>query len=283
MRGGPAIQAAATRRTVLGVGVGVVVLACMRPLHAGVVQPAMPELFVFEAPRSRNLVLALTAFGSQPLVGRGGSPAAVRIHAGQTSWTVIEPTPAEGLSPDRGNTRIFAGCVKWSSGDARAARHVVVIETPADLVQAEEILPVWAEAFDDAGSLIRIGNPFVAAILDRDPALAAHHHATAPSQDGDRLGAAVAERISDMTPDDVVHPRAHGARLARLLLPDVITYRRDRPVGLTFASQNGRHPQDDADAVVATFLTGTASPRPAFRPVRLTDAFPYFPRASAGA
>ena len=283
MGGGPAIQTLATRRTVLGVGVGVIVLACTRPLRAGVVQPAMPELFVFEAPRSRNLVLALTAFGSQPLVERGGSPAAVRIHAGRTSWTVIEPTPAEGLSPDRSGTRIFAGTVQWSSGDARVARHVVVIETRADFVQAEEILTVWAEAFDDAGSLTRIGNPFVAAILDRDPALAARHHATAPSQDRDRLGAVVAERISDMAPDDVAYPQAYGVRLARLILPDVITYRRDRPVGLTFASQNGRHPQDDADAVVATFLTGAASPRPASGPVRLTDAFPYFPRPSAGA
>ena len=37
-----------------------------------------------------------------------------------------------------------------------------------------------------------------------------------------------------------------GTWLARLLLPDVITYRCDRAVDLTVASQNRRHPHDDS-------------------------------------
>jgi hypothetical protein len=75
---------------------------------------------------------------------------------------------------------------------------------------------------------------------------------------------------------NVGDPEAHGRRLADLLLPDVLRYDPNRPLGFTFADQNGRHPQDASELVVNSILTGDLLSARAGPNVTLQEEFPYF-------
>ena len=74
----------------------------------------------------------------------------------------------------------------------------------------------------------------------------------------------------------IVDPDAHGRRLAALLLPDVVSYRPELPVGFNFAGRNGRHPADDTANTVRTVLKGAVAQPVAATPFRLCEEFPYF-------
>jgi hypothetical protein len=56
------------------------------------------------------------------------------------------------------------------------------IEPSVDVVRADETVPVWAEAFDDAEFITKIGIAF-AAIPKLVPGLAARHDPTSLSHD----------------------------------------------------------------------------------------------------
>ena len=141
-------------------------------------------------------------------------------------------------------------------------------------------MQVWAEIFAQGSARVRVGNPFVAELLARNPRSSELYHAATPGQDTALFSDALAERVARLarTSGSVADPTAHGRRLAAFLLPDAIAYRPDLPVGFSFASQNGRHPSEDVGAVVDTILAGSVVRRTAFPTFALTDAFPYFPR-----
>ena len=160
--------------------------------------------------------------------------------------------------------------------------YAVVLETSPDLVRAGESLSVWAQILAGDGSRVRVGNPFVAAILARDPLLSTIYHAASPEEDPVLLAGPFADHgtIMAATRGSIADPDAHGKRLAVLLLPDVISYRPDLPVGFTFANQNGPHPADDTAAVVETVLTGAVARGKPATPFRLAETFPYFAPAA---
>ena len=246
------------------------------------------DLFVFRAASSGNLVLAATFLPTGAFPARPGHPGfEVRIHTGwnpgATSWTVSGPRPLQaGAVTEQRDGRIFVGEVRGGPAWAGTRRHAVVLETSPDPARAGESLSVWAEVLAGDGSRFRIGNPFVAAVLARDPLLSGTHHATSPAQDAVLLTGPLAEHVAIMaaTRASVAHPDAYGRRLAARLLPNVISYCPKLPVGFTFAAQNGRHPADDTAAVVETVLTGAVARGKPATPFRLAETFPYFAPAA---
>jgi hypothetical protein len=234
------------------------------------------DLFVFQAAKSKNLVIAAVFAGSEAHFEVGIHR--VRIHANEKIWTVNGLAETPGISELRGG-RIFAGKVLGRNADA--PRSAVVLETPPDFA-SEESFNVWGEIFSKDGSRFRLGNPFAAEILARDPQLSKTYHSASPAQDRTLFSGRFAELIAAMAEanGNAADPHAHGRRLAAYLLPDVIRYRPEFPVGFTFASQNGRHPADPTSAVVNAVLTGAAAVRPASIRFQLCEEFPYFLRSA---
>jgi hypothetical protein len=232
------------------------------------------DLFAFEAPSSNNCVFAVLlpenhTFAVPP---SHGAPV-VQVHAGQKNWAI--PVTREGWTefPD---ARSFVGPVHFSTQNPLVTRVAVVIETAPDLLDPGQSLDVWAEIRDQDGSRSRMGNPFVAEVIARNPALSNIYHRITPDQDLPLLAEAFAAGLANMS-IGVANPRAHGRRLASILLPDVIKYRPGAPVGFSFADRNGRHPADPVKAVVETLLAGTVVPGRMSETVNLGNVFPYFP------
>ena len=229
------------------------------------------ELFVFRSADCRSLVLAVAV----PVVAASRAGFDVVIHTGRRNWRVgdVRPLEASAIS-ERGDGRIFTGEV-----DLRGTRYTaVVLERPS----TGERLGVWAEVISENGARFRLGSPFTASLLARDPALSRAYHATSPEADRALFTDALSSRIGMLAAaGGIVSSDTYARRLVGRLLPDVINYCPDLPVGFNFASQNGRHPADDAEAVVETVLSGVARPRTFSRPVEMTEVFPYLPRPVA--
>ena len=261
-----------TRRNALGMGASLMLPFFGQCGTAGRVS-IESELFVFNAPKSKNLVLAVTFAANKDRFN-------VCIHANNYSWTINRRklTQASEIS-ERQDGRIFVGEVLGLTLRAGKLHNAVVHETSTDFLAATKSLSVWAEIFAEDGSRFRVGSPFVAAIVAGDPALSKIYRTASPAQDRVMFTGAFAERLSEIAAAQraVADPRAHGRRLADLLLPDVITYRPELPIGFNFASQNGRHPSDETAAVVSAVLTGAATLRPPATAFRLSEDFPYFP------
>jgi hypothetical protein len=233
-----------------------------------------PDLFVFRGCGAGNLVVAVIA---PAVTGRYASRVRfdVRVHAGSRCWAVDDILPLQsGVLSERADCRIFAGEVLGPATAVGARHTAVVIESR---LGGGEDVAVWAEIGDADGVRLRVGTPFIAALLAGDPMLSGRYHAASPTDDRMLFSDAIASRVRRLAAARGVHGSdARVARLVERLLPDVIRYHPDLPVGFSFAGQNGRHPADDAAAVVETILTGTVASRTAARQAGLTGSFPYF-------
>ena len=263
-----------TRRDLLKVGAGATALAAV-----GLQAPAVTgestsnaELFAFSAPRDGALVFAVT-FLVQDDDRRSPTPV-VRFHAGQKSWSVASvklPASIRGIDQE---FRAFVGRSMRATEAGDRAYHLVVVAVSRSAVSAGR-LGIWAE-IGDSDTRVRVGNPIVAELLNHDPDLAASFHGASPSQDAGLFGEAIARRIA-MRGAETLSPKAHGERLAAMLVPDVLPFDPALPVGYTFANQNGRRPSDPIAEVVATVLAGAVAARPLAKGgFRAASAFPYF-------
>jgi hypothetical protein len=163
--------------------------------------------------------------------------------------------------------------VRFFAGRIDGQRRAFVMEADA----GPETVAVWAEQYGADRARRRLGNPILAALVERDPGLARRYHAGLPGADCETLGRQLARRIAIEAADRIgAAAEAHGRRLAALLLPDVVSYDPARPVGFTFAGWNGRHPTDDSRTVVATVLTGAPTVGAGAPGFTLGDEFPYF-------
>ncbi len=277
-----------TRRNLLSRGV-VCALACLVPgrMPRAMAKPRTavgvdevqcgPNLYAFPSPGTKKTtVVALT----WPTLSReeyaGSQPVSeVRIHSGSQRWDVrgLESDEDATTSEEKG-CRIFAGSIDPNG----AILKTVVVEAPTEIFARDRSAGIWAERFTKDGGRERIGSPFLAEILAGNLALADLYHRTSPGGDRGRLMQEVAASIAAnaRARGNVGDPDAHGRRLADLLLPDVLRYDPNRPVGFTFADQNGRHPQDASELVVNSILTGDLLSTRGRPNVRLQDEFPYF-------
>lgn len=269
-----------TRCTVLGAGASVLPMGLTRSSSAAAIVPREPELFVFRGSEVRDIVLAVVA----PAIS--AEPSArfdIRIHAGAKTWVIKGIRPLQsGVLSERDDCRVFAGEVLGRTAGAGCT--AAVLQSSLDFARGTERIGVWAEIRGEDGSRWRVGNPLTASLLAQDPTLSRIYHATSPSEDRALFIDALAGRIATIAAaNGVASPKAHAARLAARLLPDVIHYWPDLPVGFNFAHQNGRHPADDATAVVNTILTGAVCTRTTARRVQLTQTFPFFPMPTVAA
>jgi len=295
-----------TRRDILS-GAAVGALACLLP---GRLLGAMTKsgtaglpaairrgtnLYAFRGAGTRDRLAIAVTFGEgltpegvsygwrDPFVraGLGGDRviSEVRLHVGTQEWAVkgLESL-AKAVTWEEKGARIFAGKLSGGRAFGGAPLGAIVVEASMAMLVRAGSGGIWAELFTSDGERERIGSPFLARILAKNPSLAKVYDRTSPADDKVELMEQVAAAIAAdaRKRGTLADPDAHGRRLAEVLLPDVLRYDPDRPSGFTFAGQNGRHPQEATELVVDSILTGTLLPFPAHRAVALHDEFPYF-------
>jgi hypothetical protein len=266
-----------SRRTLLGGGAAFLAIGSAPAWSRSYNMPSRAELFVFTAPNTGNLIVAVTSFEDQTRPWLSGS--GVRIHIGRKSWMVN--TLKNDRTNDRTNTisriqdgKLFVGGVLRPSENGLVEAYAAAIELSSGLGLENDSLDVWAEVIQENGSRYRVGNPFIAEIMSQNPALSKLYHKTSPDQDLALLARGVADHIAAIS-GGLANPWAHGRRLASVLLPDVIRYRQGSAAGFNFASQNGRHPSDATAMVVQTVLTGAVGTCVAPQLAELEGNFPY--------
>jgi len=268
------------RRAALGGGAAAFMTMALMPKPSAAAQSAHKlDLFAFMAPKSRNLVFAVTFKTSdRPSEGRVGSDYTVRIHVNEHRWTINGPLSTQQRKDSENR------CYRCFSGEVFGRRHAdeilnaAVVETPPQLVGNAERLAVWAELFAANGSRRRVGSPFIAELMAQEPTMSTAYHAASPKDDVALLAEVLSRRATILANanGNVADPGGHARRLCSHFLPDVIEYRPNHPVGFNFVSQNGRHPADDPAAIVATVLTGAVTAGRSSRSIQLSEAFPYF-------
>lgn len=269
-----------TRRSVLGSGAGLLFLRLHPDASGDAEIVRRPEMFVFQAPCSGRPVFAalfpaiMTCSLSPP-----SSMLDVRFHAGEMSWSAGGNRSAlADQATEILNARLFSGEVFGHRASVVERFSAAVVELPLGLLSTGHSLGVWAEAWRPDGSRIRIGSPFVANLLAGDTALSDAYNAASPAQDRALLAAPLERRIATLAAAGgrIADSVSYARRLAARLLPDVIPYRHDLPVGFNVASQNGRHPADDTASVVTTVTTDAVTFRARATRFPLSQSFPYF-------
>jgi hypothetical protein len=173
---------------------------------------------------------------------------------------------------------VFTGNVISPLGVHDGLVTAVVMELPTRAIGQDGSAGIWAE-HDEMGSRRRIGTPFLPDLIAENEDIAAIYHSSTPAQDRDMLIKPVAAAIADRlrAKGAAADASSHGRRVASALLPDVLRYDSARPVGFTFAAQNGRHPLESTDEMVSAFVNGEATSAISVRPARHTgETFPYF-------
>jgi hypothetical protein len=238
------------------------------------------HLYVFRPGGTDRVVLAVTEDSSWRRRLPIGSRVETRFHVGAHTLTV--PGARETASAEtqrQGGIRTFNGPIVIHVGAAPSVVQVCLLELPLDALSLDNI---WAEQVTASGGRQRVASPFLAALLAQSAPLARAYDAGSPETDLVALGQPVASTIARMAersqyPGDA---RAYAQRLARTLLPDVVSYDPRRPQGFTFAARNGRHPDDADFAVAHSLLTGTPVSGSVRRTANLQPSFPHFQRAS---
>lgn len=269
------------RRDFLKSGVGAAALGMISMGRANAA-PAAPcpksgELFAFRAPDATALVFAV-AFPEGPLDAVAPT---VHIHAGSRIWTV----DGGALSPSiqgQASARIYVGRIGKPTPLGEKLHRLIVVSAPSASLSTG-VLPVWAEVVGQGGSRLRLGNPIVAELLTRTPEVSGIFHEVQPTRDHALFAEVLADQIAARgAAAGVGDPKLRGSRLAAKLLPDVLSFDPDLPVGFTFVGQNGRRPSDAVASIVDTMLAGIATAgKPTGDLFTASNAFPYFQTAAA--
>ena len=237
------------------------------------VKPCGSEIFAFRSQEAAELVFALTVPADHLALPRAGTHV-VRIHAGSQSWTVND---AGQLSTATIGSRVLVGLTAKSTRSGAEPNRVTVVAAPLTSFPSQE-LPVWGEILGLDGSRARVGSPIASALLALDPDIARRFHRVSPDDDREVLARSMADLISTLRANaGSADPRHYGASLANTLLPNILPFDPRKPIGFTFAGQNGRHPSDQVADVVATVLSGVVETgRDSGGAFQTSNAFPYF-------
>jgi hypothetical protein len=154
------IQTAATRRTVFpGTGSAAKLPAPVRHLRARVAQGVMRRLFVFAAPRSRNLVLGPT---TRWLAASCRTP---RISGRCTNWRRTDDNHSKRLRPRAVRPLAAAPAFLLATSSGLPAAHgaggMPSYRNAGKCHASGRNRSCVAEAFDDAGFIVRIGIPLI--------------------------------------------------------------------------------------------------------------------------
>lgn len=239
------------------------------------IEGSISDLYVFRGSEEDRTVIAATWTS---LYEHGST---LRLHAGNETWAVAVPDdPSRSLSYNERGCRIFSGDILNRSAGHVAQLKAVVIEAPTDMISKSGSLAVWAERISQQGRRFRIGSPFLAKLVADNVGVAKLYHAGSPERDSAEFTRSVAEAISKHAHASgyAGNAQLYGRRVAAAITPDALQFDPHLPVGFTFAAQNGRHPEDAAQSVVDTVLSGTLRPQMSQSRLPLKGEFPYFLR-----
>jgi hypothetical protein len=183
-----------------------------------------------------------------------------------------------------------AGAVDLFAG---TSVNTIVLEIPDAALGSGQDIGVWAVTMlaTDAGGwrpINRAGRPMIQPIFNPAASeLASDYNTTRPSADrsnyADRFARQVAAVVRAL--GSAADPAAYGARVAELILPDLLRYRVGSPASFGFAGMNGRNLADRAPEVMYSLVTNSAFDvglrlLPAQAPTP-TPHFPYVARRRA--
>jgi hypothetical protein len=233
------------------------------------------ELFAFTAPDSPDVVFAVT-LPSHPFGQSDRDALTVRLHAGESAWTIgpFALLPTVRLSSN--GVRVFSGKVRklWKGGESAA--HLIALATPAQQLPRSS-LGVWVEVISARGIRARIGNPTISHLLEEEGQPAGVRGQVESARDRPLLPSALARQIAECGGGHRGDENVRRAnRLAAQLLPDTLEFDPSRPGGFTFAAMNGRKPGDAIDPIVRTILAGAPRRGDATKRYATRDQFPYF-------
>jgi hypothetical protein len=159
----------------------------------------------------------------------------------------------------------------------------IVLEVPDATLGTGQDIGVWAVTTlaTDAGGwrpINRAGRPMIQPIFNpADSELASEYNTTEPSADRANYADRFARQVADVVRalGTATDPGAYGARVAELILPDVLPARVGSAASFGFAGVKGRSPADNAPEVMFSLVTNSGfDPGLRRRPVPLTQ-FPY--------
>jgi Domain of unknown function (DUF4331) len=215
------------------------------------------------------------------LLAWGSTEAVVTVSQGLRLWAglaaesfYVEPTVLDAVRRAvRFGRRVELGA--WQprravNAFAGTTVYAIVLEVPdgalAGLLGPERRLGFWGTttlATDTGGwrPINRMGLPMVQSIFNpADDERASDYNTTHPADDRANYGELFAGLVAGVvaahgTADD---PRAYGATVARLLLPDVLIYQVGSAASYSFACRNGRGLTDNAPEVMFSLVTNHA-------------------------
>jgi hypothetical protein len=233
-----------------------------------------PNLYVFPGSRPGRTTIAAT----WPILSRLSSE--LRLHVGEHSVSIpVAKDSSDSSRWDDNGRELFSGDLLLRTAERDLRVKGIVVELPSDMFAKEGFTNIWAERIS-SGARLRFGSPFLADIIAKDSRAASLYHASSPHLDDEVLNGIVAAAVTRNAQSSgyVGNAQKYGRRVASALLPDVMRYNPNLPVGFTFAGQNGRHPNDAAQSVVTAVVSGVLAYTPNAPRLRLNQQFPYFPQ-----
>jgi hypothetical protein len=216
---------------------------------------------------------ALLAWGSTETAVAGAQ--GLRLWAGlaaESSW--VEPTVLAAIRRALrfGRKVELAGWHPRRAVNAFAGTTVyaLVLEVPDDVIAgslgSRREIGFWGTTTlaTDAGGwrpVDRMGLPMVQSLFNHgEDERASDYNTTHPADDRANYGELFAGLVAGLvaaheTADD---PRAYGCIVARLLLPDILTYRVGSAASYSFACHNGRGLSDNVPEVMFSLVTNRA-------------------------
>jgi Domain of unknown function (DUF4331) len=195
----------------------------------------------------------------------------VRLWAGLVADPFsIDPTvlAAVGKAFSLGHAVELAGWQPVNAIDLFAGTSVntIVLEVPDAALGSGQDIGVWAVTMlaTDAGGwhpINRAGRPMIQPIFNpADSELASEYNTTEPSADAVNYASRFARQVAGVVQalGTATDPAAYGARVAELILPDLLRYRVGSPASFGFAGMNGRDPADSAPEVMFSLVTNSA-------------------------
>ena len=156
----------------------------------------------------------------------------------------------------------------------------IVLELPNAALGAETIQLWGTTTIQHEGkwkTINRAATPLVQQVFIQDEHLKDAYNKSLPKDDVAKYGEAIAAftakvtQLAGTTPD----PQAYGQQVVRFLLPDVLTYNSQLPIGYGFAGRNGRSLADDTPDLILSLLANTPFSDRVGKPDGLRAHFPY--------
>ncbi|HEY4081565.1 MAG TPA: hypothetical protein VGM81_12800 [Burkholderiaceae bacterium] len=156
----------------------------------------------------------------------------------------------------------------------------IVVEVPNSLLGTDVKVFMTTALKDAAGHWTQVqysANPlFSHAMLYAMESLKTEHDRSRPGMDDDlrNIVAASATRASTLAKSQA-DPLAYGDKVARMLMPDVLSYKIGSKAEFSNTRRNGRALDDDAMSAMLTLLIGAPTDQAIANPKLYTAEFPY--------